>query len=41
MALTASPATWNVPGGPSSGTVGAELLVLATGGAQIVQRTNG
>jgi hypothetical protein len=41
MALTASLATWNVPGGPSSGTVGAELLVLATGGAQIVQRTNG
>ena len=41
IALTASPATWNVPGDPSSGTVGAELLVLATGGAQIVQRTNG
>jgi predicted phage baseplate assembly protein len=41
VALTASPATWNVPGDPSSGTVGAELLVLQTGGAQIVQRTNG
>jgi hypothetical protein len=41
LSLTASPATWNVPGDPSSGTVGAELLVLQTGGAQIVQRTNG
>jgi predicted phage baseplate assembly protein len=41
LTLTASPATWTVPGDPSSGTVGAELLVLQTGGAQIAQRTNG
>jgi hypothetical protein len=39
--LTASAASWNVPGDPASGTVGAQLLMLSVTGAQIVQRSNG
>jgi predicted phage baseplate assembly protein len=38
--LPASPAGWKVPGDPSSGTVGAELLTLVSTGAQITQRGN-